>query len=562
MRAARTPRRSYQDVYDAPWAGSLYRPLLIAILAASVAVGPLAILRAVTSWRLGYALPLAFAVSLAGCVSTIRLGRPRWRDRRNMLFRLGELVVLLLAVRLATWLLSTGLPTAEEAVGWLRHPGLFLDNQFVGISILLVTVWGLAIGMTGDFNDLAIQPDEIAAHESHEWADSRSQLRVFQPTPRIEITARFAARWLWGGLLVVLCAAVSQVAVTTDEKGLVHLGLGRLGLPPDMLAALLCYFLTGLLLMSQARLAMLRGQCYNEGVEIAPAVLRNWHVSSLVAVAAVAAAAALLPIGSTGWLATALTALIAFVIRAGIVLVFLLTLLVAALLSPLRFLFQSQGEAAPAPEQPALQLPTQAQMTSRLPDWLGGAVLWLVIGVLVGFLLLNYVRSNELLRSRSSALWIRIRLWWRARWQPLRRALSAAAGTMTAGLAGRLRRLGPRPGVAPRPVPIRPGALAPRERIRYFYLRAVARAADRGVTRPSHATPLEFAHDLEQQWPDTGSDVRDLTEAFLAARYDRRAIAGDEAQGAQTLWQRVMRALRGQPRREPGPEHINDQGQK
>ena len=83
-----------------------------------------------------------------------------------------------------------------------------------------------------------------------------------------------------------------------------------------------------------------------------------------------------------------------------------------------------------------------------------------------------------------------------------------------------------------------------REKVRYFYLRMMGRAAESGLVRPAHQTPSEFAHDLDARWPDAEDDVDELTAAFLAARYDRREITHTDARSAQTLLARVVRALK------------------
>src|SRR5512146_3042729 len=100
---------------DNPWLSSLFRPLLIALVATSLMAGPLAMMAALTTWRLGHMLPLAFAGALEGVYSTVQLGRPQWRDRRGLLFRLGEIVLLLLLARLASWGFGTGFPSLADA---------------------------------------------------------------------------------------------------------------------------------------------------------------------------------------------------------------------------------------------------------------------------------------------------------------------------------------------------------------------------------------------------------------------------------------------------------------
>ena len=350
---------SYQDL---GWRTGLVRALLIAVLAASIPAAPVAVLRVLLSWRLDFVLPLALLAALMGVFDTLRLGRPDWRDRRGLAFRLGEIVALLVVTQVSIWAFSTGWPAGAELATWVRHPGLFLSGHLWVVGVLQVCVWGLAVAITGDFLELAIQPDEVAAQQSHEWGDTRSQWRVFRPVPRGEIVGRFAQRWVWGGIVVVTLAALSRVTAGTDARGILKFGIGRLDLPSDVLVGLLCYFLAGLLLLSDARLAVLRGRWYNERVEIAPPVMRRWHLSGLLVLLLVAGAALLLPLGSTGWLGTALEWFIALLIRIAMGLMLLLSMLAALLLYPLSWL-RGNDEAQPVVPPTLPVIPTQAEAT-------------------------------------------------------------------------------------------------------------------------------------------------------------------------------------------------------
>ena len=305
-----SPHRKFADFYDAGWRTGLFRSLLIALLAASAVAAPVAVLRLLVSWPMAYLLPVAFLAALIGVFDTVRLGRPDWRDRRGLVFRLGEIMLLMVVAQLAIWSSAAGWPTGAEVARWLRHPDVFFTGELIVTGMLLLSAWGLAVSVTGDFLDLAIQPDEVAARESHEWGDTRSQWRVFRPVGRGEIVGRFAKRWVWGGVILVMLAALSGLSMTQDAASILKFSFSRPGLPPDVVAGLLCYFLSGLLLLSDARLAVLRGRWYNEDVEIAPRVMRRWHVTGTLMVLAVAAAALLLPLGSTGWLGQALEWLI------------------------------------------------------------------------------------------------------------------------------------------------------------------------------------------------------------------------------------------------------------
>ncbi len=270
-----------------------------------------------------------------------------------------------------------------------------------------------------------------------------------------------------------------------------------------------------------------------------PTVLRRWHVNSLLVVLVIGVVAAFLPMGTTSWLAAGVELLLTLLMRVGYLLMFLLTLLLALLLWPLRHLVRTEAAPPPAMAGP-LQLPSQAELASRLPDWLGGAVLWLIVGLVALYLGLSYLGAHGLLRGRPFAWLLQLRYWWRARW-----ARIAATLSTTAAAIGRRVRLARARARASLNLPaMRVRALTPRECVRYCYLRMVGHAAAHGLARAPQQTPAEFAQTLEAAWPDAEMDVEALTAAFETARYDRRPIPPAEAQGVQVAWRRLMRAVR------------------
>ena len=140
------------DYLDAAWLSSFLRPLLIALVASSVIQGPVAMLGVFgVRWMLGYVFPLAFFIALVGVYSTLRLGRPAWRHRRGLAYRLGELIVLLIVFRVSSWAFSLGWPTTASVAHWLREPLAFLDGHFLLIGTCIVVAWGLAVAMASDF---------------------------------------------------------------------------------------------------------------------------------------------------------------------------------------------------------------------------------------------------------------------------------------------------------------------------------------------------------------------------------------------------------------------------
>ncbi len=537
--AKRRVLRALTDFQDLGWRTGIFRSVVIGVLAASIVVAPVAVLRAITFWPLDYVLPAAFLIALEGVVSTIRLGRPEWRDRRGMAFRLGEAMMIVVVARLMVWAFSDGWP---DPAGWgvlLRHPGAMLDGQFVATAVLLIAVWVLAISVQADFADLAIQPDEVAAREIHEWGDSRSYLRVFRPVARGEIFHRLITRWAWGGLPLVLFTGLAQLTISLDARGIVRLGLQGMGLPQDVLWGLIGYFLAGLLLLSDARLAVLRGRWYNEQVVISPPLLRRWHWLGLLVLGGIAALALLLPLGPVEPLARALEWFVLFVARIVVFLTMLLSFLVSALLyllglSAAEEMPQAEEMAPPAP--PTLQ---EVSARATLPDWLVGAAVWLVVGALAGYLLLTFLRAYGIGRGPWSEWLNWLRFWWRAR----RARVEAFVRARMAGLRSRLPRGRRASAGKARGDVVRLVGSSPRARVRYFYLRTVQQAGERGYVRPPHVTPLEYMRDLEAACPEAEAEVRQLTAAFVDARYTPHDISVEQVRGVQAVWRRLMRAL-------------------
>ncbi len=533
--------RVFASFADEAWQVSLFRLVLIALLAGSLAVGP-----AVLRWGLGgpwspYLIPIAMLFATVAVISTTLLGRPGWRDRRGSAFRFGEMLLLVIAARVLVWIFADGLPGLADLPRWFLQPDSFFTGNFIFATFVWLFVWSYATTVTADFLELAIQPDEVAARESHEWGDSQSRWRAARPTTRTELLQRFATRWIGLGILLVACAAITRFNVSVGENGLFHVALGGLGMRGEVVVCLVCYFLSGLLLMSQGRLAVLRGRWYNQDVELAPSLIRRWHTTSLLFIGLIALVALLLPLGQTSWLTPVLEFVFGLLARVMMGVGFVLGLIIAFLAGLLSRLF------GVPPQQPADQsaaprpvLPTPPEATVHLPPWVGNAFLWLVVVLVAAFLLLNFLRTTGVLESKLGKQLTRLRLWWRAR----RARINVIVAARVTRMRRRLRRAGGR-GPRPQPGPAGPaGPLLPRDQVRRYYLRAVQEAGEEGVARPPHKTPLEYEEDLRTAFPETEGDVRELTEAFIGARYSAREMGDPEVKGAESAWRRLVRRLR------------------
>lgn len=528
--------RDISELRDAPWQSEIARPLLIALQATCLIMGPLAAALAITQdARLGAVTALAFLAALLGVASAQWMAQPKQRLLSRTTFQLAELALLLVVVRVLTWGLFDRWPTPQAALGWLTEPWRFFDGVFLLAGLLSALAWHRAGIVAAIFYQLALTPGELAWFEEHEeggyWRSDRPVERV--QVSREHLVADYGTQWLLGGAFLVFFAGATRVRVSASAG----LSVLNTGVPSTLIVAIIFYFLIGLVLTSQARLAMLRAQWLFDGVEMPEKLPSRWHRFSLLIVLTIGLLATLLPLGSTWQLGAILNVILSVLI--GIVL-FIVSLFVAAFAWVLALF----GEQQPMPElpttfQPAAPAPVLPAI--QIPPWLGGAALWLVIagGVIYLLFFLFGKQGIDLTRSTLKRAWERLntllRRWW------------GGLGGLPIGLPGRKRVGLPPAGPLRQPWRfIRLGALSPREQVRYFYLSTVRRAGDQGVVRRPSQTPLEFVRELESTWPEAELDVEALTEAFVTARYDVAEIDTQEARQVKSVWERIKRLLRGQ----------------
>jgi hypothetical protein len=298
------------------------------------------------------------------------------------------------------------------------------------------------------------------------------------------------------------------------------------------------------LLLSQGRLAMLEARWLAQDVAQANDVAGQWRRRSLRLLALIGLAAAFLPIGSTlpfAWLLNRLYYLVGTFIST---VVYLISLLFYSLL---RSFWPDEPIAEPEPIEPATLFPlTETPPPPGEPDpllqMIMSSAFWavaLVVGVtaILFFLRDRAVPLNLAWLDRAVAL---LGQWWRAFW----RGLAIQTAELRQAVQARFQARGADEGSKPRWRFVRLNALSPQEKVRYFYLSTVKRAAQQGVPRQESETPSEYATDLKENWPDTETAVDELTEAFLHARYSRQPVTEEEIPPIKAQWQRLKARLR------------------
>jgi len=547
------PRRPFQTD---PWTRRLVRPVLIAALATAPAIGLLVLVDILAPGEPWLALAwLCFVVALEGATTTAWLNNADSRGVDRLAYRAAEVFLLLVLARIVSWaLFGDGLPSPEEMRLYLAAPlSFFLTGGFFTTTTVALFAWYLAVTTGRIFTRMDVGGEEmefytLSLSEQKAKADDRPIT-----TSRALLQDQYLRLYVTVGTLMVIMAALSTFEVGQFLTEPNVLQIARLGLAPAMLFALLLYFLAGLWLLSHARLLRLNFQWLADGVGKEAGLERAWQRAALTLVLVIALLAAFLPIGSTLGISHILRLALDAVLYVAGLLYSAIGFLFAAIL---RLFINNTAETTPLPTpqpMPTMAPPTPPPATPP-PDptfaFVVSSAFWaLLIALAIGALLFFLrERGYRLELEQVRRTWGTVGKQVRSLWLRLRRRVRVAGYTLRQRLRSPAPPADTAPGSPTRGLR-RPGPLSPREQIRYYYLSIVRRAAERGVPRADSETPLEYIHDLKQQWPEAEAELDELTRAFVEARYSPQPIDKRAVARAKEEWKRVRERLRRSARR-------------
>ena len=532
-----------------PWTRRLVRPLLIAGVATAPALGMLVIVSIAQPDQPWLTLVwLCFFAALEGAYTAAWLHHPDSRAVDRGTYRVAEVFLLLVLARIVSWVVfGVGLPSPDEMRVFLGAPLSFvMVGNFLTTAFVTLFAWYVAVVMGRLFAQLDVGVEEVQFYtlspaERQAQADNRPI-----STPRGVLQTQYMNRWIGLGMLMVFLAALSTFEVGQFASVANVPDIARLGLRPAMLFALLLYFLGGLWLLSHARLLRLNAQWLADGFGKEADLERSWQRSALLVVLLIAFAAAFLPIGSTLGISRILQLLLNILFYIAGLIFAAIGFLFASFLS----LFVRNAEQLPpvtpepVPTFAPTPVPTPPAQTNPAFAFVFTSIFWAILIALAIGALLFFLRERgyrlDLSRVQHSVSALGQQA--RALWRRLRRRAKA----LSHNLRERLRSpddAAPTAGPPPLGLGRRRG-LSPREQVRYYYLAAVRRAGQSGVPRADNATPLEYARELKQHWPEAESELEQLTDAFLEARYSPRPIDHPMVARVKAEWKRLRERLR------------------
>lgn len=523
----------HTDFVTGEWTRLGVQPLLIAVLVTAQCVA-LAIVAEpfLPGWSWVPAVALALAVSLQGVYGTNWLELHGTFVLSRPVYRMGELAIIAVIVRLVTWLTVDNWPGVEELRDFIINPISFFDATFVVTLSLAIFAWQRASALGSLFCFLAIGQEEATLYRTAPKGTKQPHTRDRSP-----LLNEYYGGWLWGGVLLLICAAVTTFEVPSFERvdG---------PLRPAMTGALLVYVVVGFWLLSHGRLAVMNEHWMVFGMRAQALLERRWRRASLRVLALVVVVSAFLPFGSTSPMSGVFSAAMEILFKGMLILHGLVVLIIVGVLRLFGVdKWGSSGDTEYQPPPPIIEKTGEIVAREPIDSMLAGSMFWIMVCGAAALAIIFFLRDRGYVFDWDTVarLGRGLRRWFAA-------MLSGAAAEIDDIRIAIQSALRVEPNLAPAEKSrwrfIRVNALPPRDQVRYFYLSALRHAARRGVGRGDHQTPLEFAGDLAARWPEARPDSDALTAAFLTARYTREAIDEDDAGAARALWKRLRAALK------------------
>jgi hypothetical protein len=505
------------------WVENLFRPLAVGGMMGCIALSFVRLIQLFfPDWSGAYMVVGSVLAALEANYSHRLIRARKIRGPDLLRFRAVEIAFFFVLLRIAS---TIGLPWHKVLANvqtWSREPWRLFDLEVGYAFVLALSSWAESNQTTYDLARIG-EPPAGGKHYVH---------------PVDALIARFFR----GGALLLMVAGITRVGIAS------LLELSRPSVP-GLVLNVLVYFVLGLVMLGQIQYRRLSQRWRWEGIDVPRELAGQWARYTLVFLALAGLIAFLLPTGYTLSLLNVASLVLGAILYALNVLFHLLVLAFFLLLTPLAKLFGATGHWELAEPIPPPDLPHLAPGGS-LPEWLDvvkSIAFWAV--ALIGFVYV--VRSY--LRDRPELVEALITF------EPFRamRRLLAAVWRQLARLAGVVReripsqlRLRPR-GKDRDQAPergafrlFRLGALSRRERMYYYYLSILRRAARHGYRRGESETPYEYETKLGPSIAQAEAELDRVTDAFVETRYSMHEVGRTEEEHMRADSRKIRAALR------------------
>ena len=520
----------HTSTFTTTWATrDVLYPLVCCCLAAAQVTGLVYIIASV---KTDY--PIIIVVLVAGIVALEGITTSRWLNATQRAFykratyRIAELTVLALFVRLVTWFAFGTVSDVRELTNVLPDASAYFTADFLATLVVVALAWGRATGLDGLLTRLVVDTGEANLYRKYRSQNERDQHLPRRAQSRSSLARELTASWIWGGVFLAVCAGITSLELSGLNDTINPLSLAQLGLAPTMTLALFVYFGAGLWLTSCARHAAMNEWWLISDATKDTNVDRSWTRGTFATLGVIALLVTALPTGAGIPLLSWLKALAAGIATLFNAVVALLLSLISALLDtapPESFDPPLPDDVANSPLLPQ-SLPATTESVNFDLEPAGWGVL-IVVLVLV---------SLYFLRGRFKLPWAFLRKIWMVIWTWLvdgsREAVEhTGEAEVSPEHKTRFRGLETLERILGRSKRFDDGSV--RAKIVGVYVEFVQRASKAGVDRAPGQTPFEYEPLLNDRWPDARDAIGALTSSFIKARYSLTDITTDELDAAR-----------------------------
>ena len=458
--------------------------------------------------------------------------KPGWKDW--LVFAVPSLLILR-----GLGIVQGGAGVDFEENGWFI--GSFfaiMDVSTMLMAVILIIIWQAAAFLARNIEELHPQQSEIPpsvnSPEYYGWMTSSARW-----IDRKAAVGKITAAGIAGGAILTATTAMTAGGITGSEAGVIS--------PAAPLTILVFYFIGLLVLYSYANLVRQTSTWSMQLARQASGITENWVRSSLFVLGFALLIALFIPAfripDAHGFWAGLVK--VVFVVWQIFMLPFVAVIaLLAKLISLLQFgassvqqapATQQVSEVAASDESPLQFLQAgfmwavlaftafliYKRVTSARPQWKIGRLLRIALagmGAICKSILLGLAALIQLSGEAARLLTVQAAAW----------GMNAMGIHKTSAFAG---------GQLAE-------ALSNRERIRRIYLNTLREAERAGIERSPNQTAIEYQGNLLEVCESNTSDVTELTQAFVRARYMRAPVDDELVAGARGNGDRIGAFLR------------------
>lgn len=484
-------------------------------------------------WQGGYVRGFGLFVILEAIVA--RFVIDSFDENKAWIFRLSEWGILLIGLKL-TQLASIGFRQLPQIfVSWQSDLINFFDGEYLLVLLLIGLIW---LHTTSYLSLIGV----LDSYESDLQIYEFVQLRTERETARISMVNQFLLVGL--GLIVLITMARSDLRNLSIFSG------QGIAFPLAIsVFPLAIYFLSGLVLLSLSRFAILRGAWLVGKQKIQPDIAKNWMKYALLFFGTASLIALFLPTLYTQNFLQTSAIILQFVVE---VVMFFLGLLVFPFIwiySLIVSFLPSTENSTTQASLPEFDLPESPPPSAGLPPWFEIArnvIFWLLFIGVIYFLVRYYLKQNKSFLKTLSfsgvADWFKnvlsgFRFWVVGFRKKIKTVLTLTADEQKPDQEEKKSILNW--------FNQQIHGNTEREQIIQRYWLFTQQAEQLGLRKKPGQTPLQYAQMLDQRLPEeTKPDSSDITTTFIKARYSQSKIEKQDVQRLAPLWKRVLGKLK------------------